>query len=112
MTRSIIVLIAVFALLPVNAVFASPSWHICTVKGGSHTGRYTFKIDREKCSVYWREIDAQLKIKSCKLPIIEAFKPSARDDLTVVRFNMKTGYFHDYLAGFLDRGWCEKVTKP
>ena len=112
MTRRIFAFTVFLLLLPAEMAFAVPVWHKCLVKGGSHTGRYTFKIDQEKCQVFWREIDTQLKIKSCELPVIEAFKPSAQDDLTVVRFNMKTGYFHDYLAGFLDRGRCKKVLKP
>lgn len=97
----------IFALASATAN-AKPVWYKCVVKGGSHTGRYTFKIDQSTCSVYWKEIDSHLKIKSCNLPEISALKPSARDDLTIVWFNMKTGQFYDYLSGFLDWGWCKK----
>jgi len=91
---------------------AAPQWYKCTVNAGSHTGRYTFRIDPQSCAVYWREIDTNLKIKSCNLPEIAALKPSARDDLSVVWFNMKTGQFYDYLSGVRDRGWCKAVDQP
>lgn len=84
-------------------------WYKCVVYGSSHTGRYTFKIRKKPCAVYWLEIDSHLKIQSCDPPKITALKPSARDDLTVVKFNLATGFFSDYLAGFIDRGKCSLV---
>ncbi len=112
MARRFSIFAILFTLTTTAPAFSQAVWYKCVVKGGSHTGRYTFKIEQPKCAVYWKEIDTQLKIKSCKLPIIEALKPSARDDLTIVWFNTKTGQFYDYLSGYLDRGWCEIIEKP
>ncbi len=94
------------------AASAGFSWYQCIVKSSSHTGRYTFKISSNPCSVYWHEIETDLKIRDCKLPIIAALKPSARDDLSVVWFNMETGAFYDYLSGVKDRGRCQEIEKP
>ncbi len=104
--------IALMSQLIIVPAIAAPQWYKCTANASSHTGRYTFKIDQETCAVYWREIDTQLKIKSCNLPEIAALKPSARDDLSVVWFNLKTGQFYDYLSGIYDRGWCKAVDRP
>ena len=96
-----------------TAGFASgPDWYQCIVKSSSHTGRYTFKIGQNPCSVYWHEIETKLRIRDCQLPVIAAFKPSARDDLSVVWFNMDTGKFYDYLSGVKDRGICKPVAAP
>jgi hypothetical protein len=104
-------------LMIILQVFNGPAvagsvWYRCVVRSSSHTGYYTFKIDQQTCSVYWLEIDTQLKIKFCRLPEIEALKPSARDDLSVVWFNMKNGRFYDYLSGVYDRGQCKVVASP
>jgi len=112
MTRRILFFPVIFFALGLTPALPEPVWYKCTVYAGSHTGRYTFKIDAEKCAVYWKEIDTQLKIKSCKLPEISALKPSARDDLSVVWFNLKTGQFYDYLSGVRDRGTCVAVEAP
>ena len=94
------------------AASAEPFWYRCIVKSSSHTGIYTFQISEKPCSVYWREIDAKLKIRDCELPIIAALKPSARDDLSVVWFDISTGSFYDYLSGVKDRGKCTRITNP
>ena len=112
MTRRILASLIFLWVLPVNSAMAKVQWYKCIVKASSHTGYYTFKIDAEKCQVYWLEIDTQLKIQSCKLPVIKGLKPSAMDDLSVVMINVKTGYFYDYLSGVLDRGWCKPIAKP
>ena len=104
-----IILLSQLVIVPVKA---APQWYKCTASASSHTGRYTFRINQQPCAVYWREIDTQLKIKSCNWPEIAALKPSARDDLSVVWFNMKTGQFYDYLSGVYDRGTCVAVAKP
>ena len=104
----------IFAAL-VAPTFASTvnngQWYACIVKSGSHTGRYTFKIETGPCMVYWREIDSDLTIRDCNFPVIAALKPSARDNLSVVWFHMGTGAFYDYLSGFKDRGWCTPLDK-
>ena len=112
MTRRILIFAIIFFVTAIRPALSEAKWYRCIVKGGSHTGRYTFQINKSACAVYWKEVDAQLKIQSCEPPIITALKPSARDDLTIVWFNMKTGQFYDYLSGFLDRGWCKATQKP
>ncbi len=112
MTRRILIFLAVLFGVSTGSALSQVQWYKCTVKAGSHTGRYTFKIERPMCAVYWKEIDTQLKIKSCKLPEIAALKPSARDDLSVVWFNLKTGQFYDYLSGVYDRGTCKATPEP
>lgn len=87
-------------------------WYSCIVKAGSHTGRYTFKVKTSPCSVYWREIDSDLRIRDCNPPVIAALKPSARDNLSVVWFNLETGAFYDYLSGVKDRGICKRIIEP
>ncbi len=94
------------------ALSADPYWYRCIVKSSSHTGRYTFQITENPCAVYWHEIDSKLKIKDCELPVIAALKPSARDDLSIVWFNLNTGAFYDYLSGVKDRGKCTRVDGP
>ena len=105
MASRIFIFVVFLLSFAVNAN-AEPVWYKCTARAASHTGRYTFKIDQARCAVYWKEIDTQMKIKTCKLPIIEALKPSATDDLSVIWFDMKSGRFYDYLSGVLDRGTC------
>lgn len=105
-------LVAAIIMQTYVASSAESFWYRCIVKSSSHTGKYTFKISETPCSVYWHEIDAKLKIRDCELPIIAAFKPSARDDLSVVWFNISTGSFYDYLSGVKDRGQCTRITTP
>ncbi len=88
---------------------AKPRWYACIAKASSHTGRYTFRLGIDPCSVYWREIDSHLKIRDCRPPIIAALKPSATDNHSIVWFNLQTGAFYDYLSGVKDRGWCAPV---
>lgn len=93
----------------------SDFWLYCTVTASSHTGYYTFhiKIDGQPtCHVYWREIDTVLKIRECKPPGIIAIKPSSRDGLGVVRFDLKARTFVDVLSGVEDRGRCKKIAAP
>ncbi len=112
MTRRIFASLMFLCFIAVGAAKAKPKWYKCIAKASSHTGYYTFKVDAQKCQMYWLEIDTQLKIQSCELPIIKALKPSAMDDLSIVMMNVKTGYFYDYLSGVLDRGWCKPIVKP
>ena len=78
----------------------------CIVRASSHFGFYTFRINPKRCEVYWKEIDTQMNVTKCELPIIEALKPSAQDKYSVVWFNIETGNFYDYLSGVKDRGKC------
>lgn len=84
-------------------------WYSCVARASSHTGYYMFKIEKRPCAVYWLELRRWLTLQSCNLPEIVAIKPSARDSLSVVRFNLKSGYFSDYLSGVIDRGTCRKI---
>ncbi len=95
-----------------TASSADTFWYRCIVKSSSHTGRYTFQITETPCAVYWHEIDAKLVIRDCELPVIAALKPSARDDLSIVWFNLNTGAFYDYLSGVKDRGRCTRIANP
>ena len=81
-------------------------WYRCIVRASSHLGFYTFRINPKRCEVYWKEIDTQMNVTKCELPIIEALKPSAQDKYSVVWFNIETGNFYDYLSGVKDRGKC------
>ena len=74
-------------------------------------GFYTFRINQQRCEIYWKEIDTQMKVTECKLPIMAALKPSAQDKYSVVWFNMQTGAFYDYLSGVKDRGTCTLLEK-
>ncbi|HFC04782.1 MAG TPA: hypothetical protein ENJ55_03665 [Rhizobiales bacterium] len=112
MTRRILCLLLIFVFQSAGPAHAVERWYKCIVHASSHTGYYTFRINQPSCAVYWKEIDTQLKIKSCKLPVIEALKPSATDNLSIVWFNMKTGQFYDYLSGVLDRGRCKVIDRP
>lgn len=78
----------------------------CIVKASSHMAFYTFRINQQCCEIYWKEIDTQMKVTECKLPIMAALKPSAQDKYSVVWFNMQTGAFYDYLSGVKDSGIC------
>jgi len=87
-------------------------WYRCIVKSSSHTGKYTFQITESPCAVYWHEIESRLKIRDCELPIIAALKPSARDEFSVVWFDLASGAFYDYLSGVRDRGRCTRIDNP
>lgn len=112
MTRRIFIYGVILLTIVASPAFSADQWYKCRVKASSHTGYYTFKISTSPCAVYWLELDKHLKIKSCKLPEIAALKPSARDDLSIVWFNIKTGQFYDYLSGVYDRGVCVAGEKP
>lgn len=105
-------IIGIAYALPSGASENYAGLYACTVKAGSHTARYTFSIKTSPCSVYWREIDSDLKIRDCQPPIIAALKPSARDNLSVVWFNLESGAFYDYLSGVKDRGICNRIIEP
>lgn len=106
--RSLSVLVAI--IIPTCAALsAEPIWYRCIVKSSSHTGKYTFQITETPCAVYWHEIEAKLEIRDCELPIIAALKPSARDNLSVVWFDLASGAFYDYLSGVKDRGRCTRI---
>ena len=100
-------------LLQAHAVLSADAfWYRCIVKSSSHTGKYTFQITENPCTVYWHEIETRLKIRDCELPVIAALKPSARDDLSIVWFDLNTGAFYDYLSGVKDRGNCTRIANP
>ena len=104
-----IALVFLLTLFGSNAVVAEETeykWYRCIVKASSHTGYYTFKISTKPCKIYWREIDTEVDISECNLPVIAGLKPSAQDDKSIIWFNLKTLAFYDYLSGVLDRGTC------
>lgn len=88
---------------------AQPHWLACTAWGGSHTGRYTFQIDIQACSVYWQELDMLLHIQLCDPPRIRALKPFAPNRDFYVEFNLSTGIFADHANGRADRGRCTPI---
>jgi hypothetical protein len=88
-----------------------PKWYRCIVEASSHKAFYTFKINTKPCKIYWQEIDTEIKISECNLPIISGLKPSAQDKYSVVWFNLETGDFYDYLSGVKDRGKCTASIK-
>ena len=106
---TIILVIQAAAICLSSSLMAEPQWYACTAWGGSHTGRYTFRIDVEACSVFWKELNARLEIQSCKPPRIMALKPFAANRDFVVEFNLSTGRFADYANGRADRGSCRPV---
>lgn len=87
-------------------------WYKCTAFGGSHTGRYTFRVTLDPCAVYWLEIDRHLKIMSCQLPRIAAFKPFADSRHYALYFNLDNDVFSDHTAGWADRGRCVRSSAP
>ena len=104
--------LCVISMQTTLASSAESFWYRCIVKSSSHTGRYTFQITENPCAIYWHEINTTLKIRDCELPVIAALKPSARDDLSVVWFDLVSGAFYDYLSGVKDRGRCTRITNP
>ena len=108
----LLVLGGAISLQAIATLSAEPFWYRCIVKSSSHTGRYTFQITENPCSVYWHEIEIMLKIRDCELPVIAALKPSARDSLSVVWFDLVNGTFYDYLSGVKDRGRCTRINNP
>ena len=89
-----------------GAAVATPLTYACTAWGGSHRSRYEFRIDAEKCSVYWRQIDRFLNIEKCQPPVIVAIKPFAPAAGYLLRFNLETGGFSDHVPGWSERGSC------
>ena len=107
------IILCVFSINTHIAAETRSHWYSCVVKASSHTGHYTFRIVTNPCEVYWREIDTNLEIRECQLPVISALKPSAIDNYSVVWFNLETGAFYDYLSGWKDLGFCtEMKTEP
>lgn len=79
----------------------------CTAWGGSHTGRYTFEITTDPCTVRWLEIERTLDILVCAPPILKAAKPFAPAKGYELHFNLETGIFSDHVPGWADRGSCK-----
>ncbi len=104
-------LAAAIGLAFATGAAAAPRWYQCTAWGGSHTGRYTFSIDAEGCSVFWKEIDRRLEIELCEAPVIVALKPFAPAAGYILRFNLETGGFSDHIPGWADRGSCRLTGK-
>ena len=102
-------LILILALAGSQSADAASARWACTAWGGSHTGRYTFDIDTHKCRVYWREIEAVLKVAVCEPPRLEVQKPFAPSKGYVLKFNLETGGFTDHVPGWADRGSCVPV---
>jgi hypothetical protein len=94
------------AICVATSLMAQPVWLACTAWGGSHTGRYTFRVDARACRVYWKELDTDLEIQLCKPPRIRALKPFAANRDFFVTFNLSTGVFADHANGRADRGSC------
>ena len=111
MLRLLCVVVAIIVQIS-TVLSAEPFWYHCIAKSSSHTGKYTFQITKSPCAVYWKEIDTKLKIRDCDLPVIAALKPSARDDLSIVWFDLASGAFFDYLSGVKDRGRCTRIDDP
>ena len=105
-TQILVIAVSVFLSAPVLSVELKDQWYRCIVKASSHLAFYTFKINTNPCSIYWREIDTEIEISECKFPILSGLKPSAQDKYSVVWFNLETGDFYDYLSGVKDRGVC------
>ncbi len=103
--------IGLLALITVDAACAGSDtgWYRCTAWGGSHTGRYTFRIDPRNCHVYWKQIDRMLTIEDCAPPRMVVRKPFAPARGYVLRFNMTTGAFSDHVPGWADRGSCRRI---
>lgn len=85
---------------------ASPKEYTCTAWGGSHTGKYTFVIDTQKCEALWVEIGKSLKVATCNPPNLIAIKPFAPAKGYILKFNLETGTFSDHVPGWADRGTC------
>lgn len=95
------------AAAPLGSAGAEPKWYQCTAWGGSHTGRYTFKIDVTTCEVYWKQIDRHLETELCEGARIVAIKPFAPARGYLLRFNLDSGAFSDHVPGWADRGSCQ-----
>ncbi len=101
-------LAACLVVASIATTAAEPAWYGCTAWGSSHTGRYTFRIGTDPCSVYWKEIEAQLAIAECAPPRIVATKPFAVGNGYVLEFDLETGRFEDFTPVWSDRGRCER----
>jgi hypothetical protein len=104
----LLILIAGFFLFSstVLADVEKLTWYRCVVKASSHTAVYTFRISTDPCKIYWQEIDTFINISECDPPVLSGLKPSARDEYSIVWFDLETGAFYDYLSGVKDRGRC------
>lgn len=89
---------------------AEPGWYDCTAWGTSHTGRYTFRIGTDPCSVYWKELDRSLEIRRCAPPVIVAVKPFAVSNGYELAFDLATGRFEDFTPAWSDRGRCARIS--
>jgi len=85
---------------------AEGTWYLCTAWGSSHTGHYTFRIATAPCAVYWHELDRDLRIVTCKPPLVVAEKPFAVSSGWDLHFDLATGRFEDFTPGWSDRGRC------
>lgn len=92
--------------LATSPAAAADGWYTCTAWGSSHTGHYTFRISLAPCSVYWAELDRDLKIARCAPPAVVAIKPFAVSSGWELHFDLATGYFEDFTPTFSDRGRC------
>ncbi len=92
---------------PIGNATADTVEYACTAWGGSHTSKYTFTIDRERCEMHWREIDRQLEILACNPPRIVARKPFAPAEGYELRLNLQTGAFSDHVPGWAEYGACK-----
>lgn len=106
--RALPILTCLLAVSPASA--AESAWFECTAWGASHTGRYTFLIGTDPCSVYWKEIDAELSIVECAPPRIVVTKPFAVGNGYVLEFDLSSGRFEDFTPVWSDRGRCERVS--
>lgn len=102
--------------LPLLSLLITPPAHSttqfsCTAWGGSHTGRYTFEISTNPCTVRWLEIDRTLEILVCKPPVLKAVKPFAPAKGYELHFNLESGLFSDHVPGWADRGSCEPAAE-
>lgn len=91
----------------IGNVAAETVKYACKAWGGSHTSRYTFSIDPERCVMYWQEIDRRLETLSCNLPVIVARKPFAPASGYELRLNLQTGAFSDHVPGWTEYGECK-----
>ncbi len=92
-----------------ESISPSASIHACTAWGGSHTGKYTFRIDPVKCTVRWLEIERNLDVLECGPSRLIAAKPFAPAEGYVLKFNLQNGRFSDHVPGWADRGKCTQM---
>ena len=83
-TLRLIIFLCILSLQSSYAAETNSKWYRCIVKASSHMAFYTFRINQQRCEIYWKEIDTQMNVTECKLPIMAALKPSAQDKYSVV----------------------------